>query len=102
MTRACLTRGINPTRNTRYVFVSHPLSKALLTAQRYHSIHARGERISDVLKAAQDSNKQDIGEDNTPAEKLKGQGLDSEGGGINLTWTKDIPKVSHIPCLRIQ
>ncbi|MCJ1324469.1 hypothetical protein MMC10_001131 [Thelotrema lepadinum] len=60
--------------------------------KRYHSIHARGERISDVLKAAQDSNKQDIGEDNTPAEKLKGQGLDSEGGGINLTWTKDIPK----------
>jgi hypothetical protein len=44
---------MNPMKNTRYLT---PTKEFLSTnvSQRYHSIHARGERVQDVLKAAKE------------------------------------------------
>ena len=106
-TRACLTRGINLTRNTRYAgFI--PSGRSITDdLQLYHSIHARGERVSDVLKAAKDSNTQENGKENTdldstssripPPKAMKVQELDNESGGADLNWTRDTSKVGSIP-----
>ena len=74
--------------------------------QRYHSIHARGERVRDVLKAAEQSEEQKsdrsllnvASRSTNDAQPEKTSGQDSEGknDAPNLRW-RNISKACHNP-----